>query len=176
MGGLLISLATYGTLMDSNKLLKVDDLGVIANDNSRSKNQMEDLEAKNNSVENDPAALLFTQQDVRTQEGLNQPAVETVKMVSNISGRITNKTQKHETHRDKPYVERYSTLEEESSGVTYRASRPNLERMRSDGNSPMTEESKRSHYEGAGYKRTNQKIGGLSTRDVLKAFKMAIVP
>lgn len=36
MGGLLISLATHGTLMETQKLLNVNDHGELARDNSRS--------------------------------------------------------------------------------------------------------------------------------------------
>lgn len=48
--------------------------------------------------------------------------------------------------------------------------------MRSSRSTPKAEESKRLSYDGTADKRTNQKIGGLSIRDVLKVFKMAIVP
>lgn len=66
-GRLLVSLATRGTVMETLKLLNVDDLGELRRDNSRSEKQME------------VKMVLENHQDNRTQVGQNQPAVESVR-------------------------------------------------------------------------------------------------
>lgn len=66
--------------------------------------------------------------------------------------------------------------EGESSGVIYCLSMPNKKRIRSDGSSSKAEESNKPRYEGTAEKKMDHKTGCFSTKEVLKTFKMAILP
>lgn len=64
------------------------------------------------------------------------------------------------------------SLEGVSSRVTDRVRQSNPKRIRSDGSTPIAEGGKRPHSDGIADKKTNRKIGDLSNKDVLKAFKI----
>lgn len=71
-------------------------------------------------------------------------------------------------HRDKPNGERRSTLERDKLRVTNCTSQPNPKKMRADGSTAKAEEKDLVMMA----QRTNRKIRGLSTKNILKAFKM----
>lgn len=129
MGGLFISLATGGTLMDTNKPLKADYLEEFGKGNTGSRNhmEMEDMGVENNPVEPLCVLLLIYTARRRDSRRTEPNCYRSKKRLSEVQKckirraeagalGLQIKLRNRKSHSNKTYVERRSTFEGESSG------------------------------------------------------------